>query len=630
MAILQAPPDLKSKGLSRDAVYVIDISGSMQGIKLDAAKRALAKSLRGLRSDDRFLLIAFDTGLLRYRDDFQVATWLNVKKALWWISNLQVRGGTEMLPAIQIALMGETPAARLRTVLFITDGQASNEDELVATVAKRRKRARFFCLGIDTAVNSALLQKLSRVGGGTCELTGPQGNIEALVSKIEERFGHPLIDDVIVEGGELGAEGGKALFKGRPVTVLLKGSPELIQCRGQAGERTISMETRPAKVPFSLGPLWAKRRIASLQDRQIIRPFERERLRPVITKMALEHSLLSLYTAFVAVDESSEVLKTPHSVIQPVEAPELWSQGSGSGSFYQPRVEDAKLTRDGACIGTPYYLAPEQVQGLKIDQRTDIFCLGLSFYTILTGRRGFDAKNTVGLFRAIINEKLKSPRKVNSAIPKIVSNVILKMTYKKPKHRFQNCEEVLKALHKLPFDWGHPPQSCSEIRSQRDPVNVGNDPIRELIGVTVFDCVIESFYDRDGYCWIFEAKHVSGKRYFIDVMAKGGQVDRMRQRMAAAVGLTSKMEEAHVMRVLALAESAAHFFILRDYMAGETLQDRTRSWVTPQIDESLIYLHQALLGLSEAHKSGLLHGQISPAHMLVSKTGFLKLTDFKF
>ena len=117
-------------------------------------------------------------------------------KADRWIADLRARGGTEMLPAIQAALEGDTPAGRLRTVLFITDGQAWNEDQLVAAVAGRRKGAAFFTLGIDTAVNASMLKRLARAGGGTCELATPGDDIEAAIAGLEARFGSPLVDDL--------------------------------------------------------------------------------------------------------------------------------------------------------------------------------------------------------------------------------------------------------------------------------------------------------------------------------------------------------------------------------------------------------------------------------------------------
>jgi Ca-activated chloride channel family protein len=131
-----------------------------------AAKAALTAALHGLMPGDRFRLVAFDDRLEVFRAEFVDYTDATLSAADAWIAALEARGGTEMLPAIQNALAGATPAGRMRTVLFITDGQAGDEQSLVAAVAHRRGGARFFTLGIDTAVNEALLTRLARVGGG--------------------------------------------------------------------------------------------------------------------------------------------------------------------------------------------------------------------------------------------------------------------------------------------------------------------------------------------------------------------------------------------------------------------------------------------------------------------------------
>ncbi|MCA9568932.1 MAG: VWA domain-containing protein, partial [Myxococcales bacterium] len=96
----QAFPDV----LPRDAVFVVDISGSMSGVKMEAAKRALRTALHGLTDGDRFRLVAFDDSLHPMSPDLLAYDARSLARADAWIDALGPRGGTEMLPAIQEAL----------------------------------------------------------------------------------------------------------------------------------------------------------------------------------------------------------------------------------------------------------------------------------------------------------------------------------------------------------------------------------------------------------------------------------------------------------------------------------------------------------------------------------------------
>jgi Ca-activated chloride channel family protein len=340
LVVACAPRDRVPTAVPRDAVFVVDISGSMDGEKMTSAKAAITAALHGLLPGDRFRVIAFDDSLEHFRPDFVEYGDATLTAADAWIDRLAPRGGTEMLPAIQAALAGATPAGRMRTVLFVTDGQASNDQELVAAVANRRGTARFFTLGIDTAVNEALMTRLARVGGGVCEIATPQDDIEETVARLESRFGLPLVDGLVVENGDPARPEPAVLFAGRPATLLLAGSPEKVVVRGQAPGGEFRAEAVPVRVDFPLSALWARERIGYLEDRLVLKPLEEEALRPEILRLGLVHHLATRFTAFVAV-ERQKVIGTPGDVkeiVQPVELPQGWSEdfrggGLGAGGF---------------------------------------------------------------------------------------------------------------------------------------------------------------------------------------------------------------------------------------------------------------------------------------------------------
>lgn len=326
-AVVQvAPPATGAPdALPRDAVFVVDISGSMDGTKMEAAKAALTAALHGLLPGDRFALIAFDDRLEHFSPELVAYDARSLAKADQWVSRLAARGGTEMLPAIKAALTGETPAGRLRTVLFITDGQAWNTQELVAAVSNRRGRSLFFTLGIDTAVNDALLKQLARVGGGTCELATPNDDIEAVVARLEARFGAPLATELRVVGRDDAAMQAAVLFAGRPAVILVEGDADTLTVNGEGSGLPVTVPLR--KVDFPLGALWGRRRIAALEDRLILKPFEEEALRPELIRVSLANRVGCRFTAFVAVETSRVVPGALTTLAQPSELPQGWSEG---------------------------------------------------------------------------------------------------------------------------------------------------------------------------------------------------------------------------------------------------------------------------------------------------------------
>ncbi|MCB9744434.1 MAG: VWA domain-containing protein [Alphaproteobacteria bacterium] len=332
LVVVEAPSVEMPAQMSREAVFVIDISGSMRGRKLDAAKRALIAALHGLMPGDRFRLIAFDDRLERFPvEGAAPVSDLTLSQADAWVAALQARGGTEMLPAIQEALRWGGYADGARSVLFITDGQAWNEDQLAGAVSSLRQGARFFTLGIDSAVNSSLLRKLARVGGATCTLLSPTDDVEQAMAEIEAKFGSPVLEGLQVEGYANASLQPQPLFAGRPASLLVEGAPALAVVSGRGASGPWRQEVTPRPVSFPLGALWGRARVAAMQDRIALNPSEEPALRDQVLRTALRFSLASRYTAFVAVDESRVVMGELGEVVQPAERPAGWDMlGTGA------------------------------------------------------------------------------------------------------------------------------------------------------------------------------------------------------------------------------------------------------------------------------------------------------------
>jgi tetratricopeptide (TPR) repeat protein/predicted Ser/Thr protein kinase len=107
---------------------------------------------------------------------------------------------------------------------------------------------------------------------------------------------------------------------------------------------------------------------------------------------------------------------------------------------------DAGLSRSGEFLGTPRYMAPEQVEGRGIDHRVDLYALGLILYEMLTGDVPFHADSTIQLMYKRVNETPKSPKELNPDLPDWLVRVVMKCLERYPDNRYQSANEILSDL----------------------------------------------------------------------------------------------------------------------------------------------------------------------------------------
>ena len=110
------------------------------------------------------------------------------------------------------------------------------------------------------------------------------------------------------------------------------------------------------------------------------------------------------------------------------------------------RITDSVKTRTGSFMGSPSYMAPEQMTGSHVDGHADIYSLGVSMYQLLTGRLPFDADSLGNLAYKITNEKHKSIRDIRPELPASATRITNKALQKKAAKRYLNGAEMAEAL----------------------------------------------------------------------------------------------------------------------------------------------------------------------------------------
>lgn len=315
MATVTPPAAVKpDTATPREMIFVIDNSGSMGGESMEAAKASLLYALDTLRPRDRFNIIRFDDTMTQLFDDAVPAGATEIATAKRFTQRLDAAGGTEMLPALEAALVNpqSEDKRRLRQVVFLTDGDLSNEDEMMAEIVAHRGRSRVFMVGIGSAPNNYLMRRMAETGRGTYTNIGTSGEVSTRMHDLLDRLSTPVAQDL-----KLAIDGDPLEFAPRELPDLYAGEPLVLLGRARTVSGTLTVSGMLAGKPWSrsidlshaadseaVAKLWARRRIEEIEAQRWTDELDYDEADAAVREVGLQFGIVTSQTSLIAEDET--------------------------------------------------------------------------------------------------------------------------------------------------------------------------------------------------------------------------------------------------------------------------------------------------------------------------------------
>jgi Ca-activated chloride channel family protein len=354
LMMLQPPKRIKTKEIPyREYIFIVDVSGSMNGFPLDISKELLRNLIGNLQKGDRFNVLLFAAGSSIMAERSLPATEENINKAIQLIERERGGGGTELLPALKRALALPRSEGFSRTVVIATDGYVHVEKEAFDLIRNNLGKANMFPFGIGSSVNRFLIEGMARAGMGESFIITRMNDAEKTASKFQKYIASPVLTQITynIDGFDVYDVEPVTIpdvFAERPVLLFGKWRGSLngeIIVKGFVGQgkkysKTIDVaDYKTADRNRGLKYLWARHRIALLADYNQVSPNDERVIE--ITNLGLTYSLLTEYTSFIAADtqvrnQSGQTTTVQQPLPLPHGVSNLAVAGmAGSGTFHK-------------------------------------------------------------------------------------------------------------------------------------------------------------------------------------------------------------------------------------------------------------------------------------------------------
>ncbi len=338
----------------REYIFVLDVSGSMNGYPMDTAKALIRDLVSNLKETDKFNLVLFSGSSEQLSPESLPATKANIKMAINLIDEQEGYGGTSLSPALESAINIPADKSTARSIIVITDGFISGEQNVFDLISQNLGTTSFFSFGIGSSVNRYLVDGIAYAGAGESFVVTDAEDASETARRFRTYIQSPILTDINVayEGFDVYDVEPAAiptLFAQKPIVLFgkYKGDAEgTITVTGKTGNKEYSQEIAISDIKTltdndAVSYLWARARVERLMDYGYSK--DNPEVKDEVTQLGLNYSTMTPYTSFIAVIDT---IRNPEGKSADVDQPNPLPLGVSNlavGGGYRAYSEPADI-----------------------------------------------------------------------------------------------------------------------------------------------------------------------------------------------------------------------------------------------------------------------------------------------
>ncbi len=313
------------------------------------------------------------------------------------------------------------------------------------------------------------------------------------------------------------------------------------------------------------------------------------------------------------------------------------------------------LTHTGQVLGTPYYMAPEQIKGEPVGPATDIYALGVVVYQMVTGQVPYQGDTPLAVAMQHLQDDPCPPSLLRAGLPPPAETAILRAIAKQPADRFASASALADALERAVQEAGQEsaPASWQESANETRPASAvllpgvaasgpgaagsgsAGDPFQALVGTTLGSYRLDQIVGVSDLGPIFRARSVAdGTPYRLRVLAV--QVDQPAESRSIFLGRfqqlahsVAALQHPYILPLVDYGSARGMPYLVSPHVAGPSLAKRLVQTGPMELLAAGRYLDRIAAALEYAHEHSILHRNLTADCVFVQGASELAVADFE-